>query len=513
MSLQLACFVLLLSTETMGVIVDITLNEQNRGIAEAGQSCQGLIENEGNQKNDSFCTRVWDTISCWPPTPSGSMVTIPCPNYLNGFNTKKFAKKFCTMNGTWFFHPSLNVTWTDYRECPYVSALEEIPELIRNHMPYIRLMFNIGYGISLVSLVLATAIMLTFRRLRCPRNIIHIHLFISFILRASISFMKENLLVNGTGFPSDIREINGNLEFITEGTHWQCKLFFTSFHYILATNYMWILVEGLYLNMLITVAVFSEKSGIKWFTIFGWVSPILFVGPWVIVRILHENTYCWNTHTRPGYFWIMRGPIVLSVAINFMIFLNIIRVLFTKLTAFNSFETKKFRYRRLAKSTMVLIPLFGVHYIVFIGLPDNVSKEAELVKLYFEMFLNSIQGFVVTLLFCFLNGEVQTEIIKTWRRFRLTHGHGSLNGHRDTMMSYVSRGRGSLASNSVSEAEQRDTRKSSEYELKPLTNKSVHNDPNENHKTNGHVNWQEESQPMIEHHLSNSEHYINRPNG
>ena len=33
---------------------------------------------------------------------------------------------------------------------------------------------------------------------------------------------------------------------------------------------MWILVEGLYLNMLITVAVFSEKSGIKWFTLFGW---------------------------------------------------------------------------------------------------------------------------------------------------------------------------------------------------------------------------------------------------
>lgn len=40
---------------------------------------------------------------------------------------------------------------------------------------------------------------------------------------------------------------------------------------------------------------------------------------------------------------------------------------------------------------MVLIPLFGVHYVVFAGLPDNVSDEAELVKLYFEMFFNSIQ--------------------------------------------------------------------------------------------------------------------------
>ena len=48
-------------------------------------------------------------------------------------------------------------------------------------------------------------------------------------------------------------------------------------------------------------------------------------------------------------------------------------------------------YRKLAKSTLVLIPLFGVHYIVFIGLPDDVDETTELVKLYWEMFFNSFQ--------------------------------------------------------------------------------------------------------------------------
>ncbi|CAC5389832.1 PTHR1 [Mytilus coruscus] len=422
-------------------VVDITLSEQNHGIGDANQTCTQLIEKEQNTKNDSFCERVWDTIACWPSTPPGSLATIPCPNYLNGFNTAAFAHKYCTSNGTWFYHPVLNLTWTDYTNCPYTSIMEDIPELIKKHMPYIRLVFNIGYGISLVSLVLATTLMIAFRRLRCPRNTVHINLFISFILRASISFMKENLLVNSAAFASDVKEVNGKLQFIMEGTHWQCKLFFTVFHYILATNYIWILVEGLYLNMLITVAVFSEKSGIKWFIIFGWGS--------------------YDT------------GIEILIAIYLLTFL------------------------RLAKSTMVLIPLFGVHYIVFIGLPDNVSKEAELVKLYFEMFFNSIQGFVVALLFCFLNGDVQTEIAKTWKRFRLSHGGGSLRSHRDTVTSYVSRGRGSIVSNSNSETE----RKTSNHELKPLTR--IQNDANENHKTNGHVQWQDESTPMIDYQSEN----------
>jgi hypothetical protein len=33
--------------------------------------------------------------------------------------------------------------------------------------------------------------------------------------------------------------------------------------------------------------------------------------------------------------------------------------------------------------------------------------------------------------------------------------------------------------------------------MKPLTPKIVSNDANENHKTNGHVHIQDESQPMI----------------
>ncbi|XP_052833156.1 parathyroid hormone/parathyroid hormone-related peptide receptor isoform X3 [Octopus bimaculoides] len=199
--------------------------------------------------------------------------------------------------------------------------------------------------------------------------------------------------------------------------HWQCKVLFSLFHYTLAANYIWILMEGLYLHNLVTVAMFSQKSGVRPYIVVGWCFPFSFVIPWVVVRLFLEDTYCWYTHSNKAYFWIMKGPIMGSVMINFLLFLNIIRVLFSK---FDMNRPKKRarnnRYRRLAKSTLVLIPLFGIHYMVFLWLPDDIGKKAELVKLYFEMLFNSFQGLFVGILFCYMNAEVQSELRKMWMR-------------------------------------------------------------------------------------------------
>ena len=48
---------------------------------------------------------------------------------------------------------------------------------------------------------------------------IHIHLFVSFILRATISFVIENALVKGVGFPSDVKVTDENtIEFLDNGS-------------------------------------------------------------------------------------------------------------------------------------------------------------------------------------------------------------------------------------------------------------------------------------------------------
>ncbi|RXM99155.1 Mitogen-activated protein kinase kinase kinase 3 [Acipenser ruthenus] len=104
--------------------------------------------------------------------------------------------------------------------------------------------------------------------------------------------------------------------------------------------------------------------------------------------------------------------------VNFFLFLNIVRVLASKLWETNTGKLDpRQQYRKLLKSTLVLMPLFGVHYVVFMALPyTDVSGTLWQIQMHYEMLFNSSQGFFVAFIFCFCNGEVQAEIRKAWLR-------------------------------------------------------------------------------------------------
>ena len=63
------------------------------------------------------------------------------------------------------------------------------------------------------------------RRLHCKSNSLHLNLFIAFILRAIISFIKSSLFVEGVGLEKDIRRIEGDIEFREEGSVSICKCY------------------------------------------------------------------------------------------------------------------------------------------------------------------------------------------------------------------------------------------------------------------------------------------------
>ncbi|KAM3860044.1 parathyroid hormone/parathyroid hormone-related peptide receptor-like [Diretmus argenteus] len=281
----------------------------------------------------------------------------------------------------------------------------------------LHLMYTIGYSISLVSLLVAVSILCYFKRLHCTRNYIHIHLFASFMCRGVSIFVKDVVLYSISDDSSKAEsEIPGQSSHMAG-----CKVAVTLFLYFLATNYYWILVEGLYLHSLIFMAFLSDKNYLWALTIIGWGVPAVFVSIWVSARASLADTQCWDI-SAGNLKWIYQVPILAAIVVNFFLFLNIIRVLASKLWETNTGKLDpRQQYRKLLKSTLVLMPLFGVHYMVFMALPyTEVTGLLWQVQMHYEMFFNSSQGFVVAFIYCFCNGEVQAEVKKAWLRRSLT---------------------------------------------------------------------------------------------
>uniref|UniRef100_A0A7M4E2F3 Vasoactive intestinal peptide receptor 1 n=1 Tax=Crocodylus porosus TaxID=8502 RepID=A0A7M4E2F3_CROPO len=255
----------------------------------------------------------------------------------------------------------------------------------------VRTGYTIGHSLSLIALTAAMIILCLFRKLHCTRNYIHMHLFMSFIMRAIAVFIKDVIL-----FESDHMD-HCSVSFIG------CKAAVVFFQYCIMANFFWLLVESLYLHTLLVISFFSERKYFWWYILIGW-------------------GMCWENMVSSGYWWIIKTPILFSILVNFILFICIIRILVQKLHSPDVGRNETSQYSRLAKSTLLLIPLFGIHYIVFAFFPDTYKVE---IKVTFELVLGSFQGFVVAVLYCFLNGEVQAELKRKWRRWHLERFLGS----------------------------------------------------------------------------------------
>ncbi|XP_056367941.1 parathyroid hormone/parathyroid hormone-related peptide receptor-like [Oenanthe melanoleuca] len=393
----------------------LTKEEQIYLLVEAKEKCQRDIKAQLEKIKDPSCPPEWDGIICWPRGSPSQEVSVPCPDYIYDFNHKGHAYRYCSAYGTWAMALSINKTWANYTECALLFSSESRSRQ-REVFDRLHLMYTVGYSISLASLIVAICILSYFKRLHCTRNYIHVHLFTSFICRALSIFLKDLVLYSGTT-PSDssrTREDDFRGPLPGQRGHLVgCKVVVTLFLYFLATNHYWILVEGLYLHSLIFMAFLSNKNYLWVLIIIGWGVPAVFVSVWASVRASLADTQCWDL-SAGNMKWIYQVPILTAVVVNFFLFLNIVRVLASKLweTTTGKLDPRQ-QYRQLLKSTLVLMPLFGVHYVVFTAVPyTEVSGLLWQIQMHYEMLFNSSQGFFVAFIYCFCNGEVQAEIKK-----------------------------------------------------------------------------------------------------
>ncbi|NWH84286.1 GLR protein, partial [Aegithalos caudatus] len=193
-----------------------------------------------------------------------------------------------------------------------------------------------------------------------------------------------------------------------------CRAAQVLMQYCILANHYWFLVEAVYLYKLLIGAVFSEKNYYRLYLYLGWGTPVVFVVPWMAAKYLKENADLGG-----GAGLCVPLPCLPS-QINLLIFMRILKVILAKLRA-NQKGYADYKLR-LAKATLTLIPLFGIHEVVFIFATDEQTTGIlRYVKVFFTLFLNSFQGFLVAVLYCFANKEVKSEMKKKWQLWKLDH--------------------------------------------------------------------------------------------
>ncbi|XP_011716785.1 corticotropin-releasing factor receptor 1 isoform X4 [Macaca nemestrina] len=324
---------------------------------------------------------------------SASLQDQHCESLSLASNISDNGYRECLANGSW-------AARVNYSECQEILN-EEKKSKVHYHVAVI--INYLGHCISLVALLVAFVLFLRLRSIRCLRNIIHWNLISAFILR------------NATWF---VVQLTMSPEVHQSNVGW-CRLVTAAYNYFHVTNFFWMFGEGCYLHTAIVLTYSTDRLR-KWmFICIGWGVPFPIIVAWAIGKLYYDNEKCWFGK-RPGVYtdYIYQGPMILVLLINFIFLFNIVRILMTKLRASTTSET--IQYRKAVKATLVLLPLLGITYMLFFVNPgeDEVSR---VVFIYFNSFLESFQGFFVSVFYCFLNSEVRSAIRKRWHRWQDKH--------------------------------------------------------------------------------------------
>uniref|UniRef100_A0A3Q0T1B2 Glucagon receptor b n=1 Tax=Amphilophus citrinellus TaxID=61819 RepID=A0A3Q0T1B2_AMPCI len=366
------------------------------------------------------CNRTFDLYACWPDGLPGTSVNVSCPWFLPWYHKVQhgLVYRFCNEDGKW--------AQKNTSECEDDPGEQQYGRILTQ----LRIMYTVGYSLSLGALLLALGILIIFRKLHCMRNNIHMNLFASFILRAVSILVKDFLHRYSMARPG---AVNSERSSSSLAVMW-CRGAMVMMQYSVMANNYWLLVEGIYLHSLLVITVFSERKYFYIYLAIGWGAPLIFVLPWITVKYLYENEECWERNINMGYWWIIRSPILFAYLINFFIFIRIIKILMSKLRA-HQMRYTDYKFR-LAKSTLTLIPLLGIHAILFTFVIDeSVPKGSvlRLIRLFCDLLFNSFQ--------------VQSEMLKKWKRWKL--GKDIDEGYRHTHSQTPHVKSGSIATGNV----------------------------------------------------------------
>ncbi|GBN14519.1 PDF receptor [Araneus ventricosus] len=215
-------------------------------------------------------------------------------------------------------------------------------------------------------------------------------------------------------------------------THeWLCRGVLVLQMYSGMASINWMFVEGLLLHSRVTVHIFKQDAPFKLYYCIGWGIPALCIGSWCSLMYMYHNTSCWSGYGDLPYIWVITGPMLAALLVNSVFLVDIIRVLVTKRHVNFSTEANQVRCalydglpqqkycpwphaqpainacgrKKAIKATALLFPLLGIPHLLFCINPKDNGKLEEAYMIV-NAFVKSSQGLFVSVLYCFMNNDV-----------------------------------------------------------------------------------------------------------
>ncbi|XP_066029944.1 uncharacterized protein [Pocillopora verrucosa] len=193
--------------------------------------------------------------------------------------------------------------------------------------------------------------------------------------------------------------------------------------------FTWMLVEGIHLYIKL-VKVFSVHKLYITYIVIGWGLPVVTVGLIAAIRPVTydmSKTYykdvmcgslklsaeiirdrCWLNDGE----WLYKGPVLAILVVNLVIFVILLRVIFTKIS--KKYQTDNVeKTRKGLRSIAALLPLLGVTWLL--GFFIHWSE----VLAYLFIILNSSQGLVFCIFHGVLDDQVRESLLRSTTRTRL----------------------------------------------------------------------------------------------
>ncbi|KAG5680989.1 hypothetical protein PVAND_010463 [Polypedilum vanderplanki] len=386
------------------------------------ESCSLKYEDFSFPNDTLYCNWIFDSILCWPPTQAGESVFLRCPP-TKGLDRNKFAERRCSREGKWESKPGTPESplgWTNYTPC-YLPEIYDLLQKLGDDVgdkikiaERTRTLEIVGLSISLLALVISLLIFCRFRSLRNNRTKIHKNLFVAMVIQVLIRLI---LYIDQAIVRQSNEESNG-----IDNTAYLCEGSYILLEYARTAMFMWMFIEGFYLHNVVTVTVFQGRFLYSLYILIGWTVPIIMTAIWAgYTAIQKGNQKCWYGYNLTPYYWILEGPRMTVVILNFFFLLNIIRVLVLKLRQSNTGEIEQ--VKKGVRAALFLLPLLGItNFMNMINPLDQKFFDFRLWS-YSTHFLTTFQGFFISLIYCFLNGEVRLAILKSISVYMSQRGH------------------------------------------------------------------------------------------